>query len=291
MNRLAAISSCIPLLVVSFACTSQAPAAEVDTGGAYDNRESALAGEGDPSGVEPASDATQPDASASSEASAETVWEYLSAKYDADDDGVVTEAEYTRGASTFARLDANRDAVIDARDFSTPNELIAMRGDIQARRAVEQYLQDDEDATSLSLDELFVAAEAYDANADENLVESEFRALAEARRQSPPEESMVRMMGDYDPWPALVDGVDTDADGALSFAELGLYFEERDTDGDFVWDLTSEEAVAASEPVSGPKVGTMAPDFELAPPGGGDKVRLSSFRGKKAVALIFGSYT
>ncbi len=38
-------------------------------------------------------------------------------------------------------------------------------------------------------------------------------------------------------------------------------------------------------------VGSMAPDFELEPPSGGHPVRLSSFRGDRPVALIFGSYT
>jgi hypothetical protein len=40
-----------------------------------------------------------------------------------------------------------------------------------------------------------------------------------------------------------------------------------------------------------PQVGDHAPDFALAPLGGGELVRLSSFRGVKPVALIFGSYT
>ncbi len=40
-----------------------------------------------------------------------------------------------------------------------------------------------------------------------------------------------------------------------------------------------------------PKVGDLAPDFELQDPEGRVKVRLSDFRGKRPVALIFGSYT
>jgi peroxiredoxin len=40
-----------------------------------------------------------------------------------------------------------------------------------------------------------------------------------------------------------------------------------------------------------PKVGDVAPDFELHDTGGRDSIRLSDFRGKKPVALIFGSYT
>jgi peroxiredoxin len=40
-----------------------------------------------------------------------------------------------------------------------------------------------------------------------------------------------------------------------------------------------------------PKAGDIAPDFELLDPSGQDSVRLSDFRGKKPVALSFGSYT
>ena len=40
-----------------------------------------------------------------------------------------------------------------------------------------------------------------------------------------------------------------------------------------------------------PKVGDVAPEFELHDANGENPVRLSDFRGRKPVALIFGSYT
>jgi peroxiredoxin len=40
-----------------------------------------------------------------------------------------------------------------------------------------------------------------------------------------------------------------------------------------------------------PKEGDDAPDFELSDAQGKSRIQLSSFRGKKPVALIFGSYT
>lgn len=40
-----------------------------------------------------------------------------------------------------------------------------------------------------------------------------------------------------------------------------------------------------------PKVGDIAPDFELRDVNGENPVRLSDFQGRKPVALIFGSYT
>jgi len=40
-----------------------------------------------------------------------------------------------------------------------------------------------------------------------------------------------------------------------------------------------------------PKVGDLAPDFELHDVSGNERVRLSEFRQRKPVALIFGSFT
>jgi peroxiredoxin len=40
-----------------------------------------------------------------------------------------------------------------------------------------------------------------------------------------------------------------------------------------------------------PRVGDVAPDFELRDSNGENPVRLSDFKGKKPVALIFGSFT
>jgi len=46
-----------------------------------------------------------------------------------------------------------------------------------------------------------------------------------------------------------------------------------------------------SHDVKSPKVGDLAPDFELQDPSGEDTIRLSRFFGKRPVALVFGSYT
>ena len=40
-----------------------------------------------------------------------------------------------------------------------------------------------------------------------------------------------------------------------------------------------------------PKEGDIAPDFTIYDIGGKDSITLSEFRGKKPVALVFGSYT
>ena len=41
----------------------------------------------------------------------------------------------------------------------------------------------------------------------------------------------------------------------------------------------------------GPQVGDMPPDFDLKRMGSEERVRLSTFKGQRPVALIFGSYT
>lgn len=50
------------------------------------------------------------------------------------------------------------------------------------------------------------------------------------------------------------------------------------------------EAVVARDEM-GPHVGDAPPDFNLKRMGSEERVKLSSFKGKKPVALIFGSYT
>ena len=52
----------------------------------------------------------------------------------------------------------------------------------------------------------------------------------------------------------------------------------------------AQEAMRKREP-SAPKAGQEAPDFELGSPDGKKKVKLSSFKEKAPVVLIFGSYT
>lgn len=48
-------------------------------------------------------------------------WDYLQDKYDANGDDQLTEAEYSRGAEKFQRLDTNRDGVISPKDWGGVN--------------------------------------------------------------------------------------------------------------------------------------------------------------------------
>jgi hypothetical protein len=99
---------------------------------------------------------------------------------------------------------------------------------------------------------------------------------------------------------------DADEDGRIARSEYGRdeeHWSRLDKDGDgFV--VAGEVAIAPSGPSGrpagepsfdegdAPQVGEWAPDFELEELGGnGKRVHLASYRGKKPVALIFGSYT
>ena len=53
---------------------------------------------------------------------------------------------------------------------------------------------------------------------------------------------------------------------------------------------TALEAILVRDE-TGPKVGEAAPDFSLKRLGSEERVRLSDFRGRRPVALAFGSYT
>jgi peroxiredoxin len=55
--------------------------------------------------------------------------------------------------------------------------------------------------------------------------------------------------------------------------------------------IKKEKAWQKKYDAAAPRVGDIAPDFELADVIGEHQVRLSDFRGQKPVALVFGSFT
>jgi len=219
-------------------------------------------------------------------------WEFYRQKYDADASGDISEGEYDSERSAFARLDRTGDGRLTEEDFvPSAGDMRGMEIEMRSMRALFEYLQEEPeqegDELELAMDELFFAAEAYDADGDERLSEPEFRTVADARFHPLPEDEVVRLMGVRDPWDSLIAGLDGDGDGAISFPELERFFEKLD-DGDFVLYFTLDDprgGTTARAPRTGPRVGT------LAPPGGGERVRLSDFAGERPVALIFGSYT
>jgi Ca2+-binding EF-hand superfamily protein len=231
---------------------------------------------------------------------AETTWEYLRQRYDADGDGRVSRREYTRGDDAFARLDRDGDGVLSEVDVERRGggQRGRQRGP-EAPGASPQlvlllYMQDDDDASRLSLAELERAIVAYDGDGDGAIGRPEFEALSEKRRARLPGERADpgRIASRRAAWEAMLKAIDTDGDRRLSGAELTGCFRRSDSDGDAIL-LLDDVAGRGDRPErrAGPAEGEWAPDLTLRPPRGGAPVTLSGFRGARPVALIFGSYT
>jgi hypothetical protein len=71
-----------------------------------------------------------------------------------------------------------------------------------------------------------------------------------------------------------------------TFAELKKFLDRLTPEAREEWLRFREDKVTLA-----PRAGDPAPDFELPRRGSFERVRLSSFAGKRPVALIFGSYT
>lgn len=223
-----------------------------------------------------------------------TVLDYLLERYDKNGDGQISAGEYARSAEHFQRLDWNRDGKIDIADFDPDRPFMMDRATIVARLMTQAFSEKDPAGEELDFDTFDQAVTSYDGDEDGFVSKEEFAAGFAERGGA--DESM-------DHYSMMVEDVDQDQDGALALEELTGWFDAQDEDSDLV--LTGNEVRALmfrrmssrnrdKEPVAddAPNArGKVAPDFELRPPDGGEPVRLSSFAGKRPVALIFGSYT
>lgn len=229
---------------------------------------------------------------------------YLLAAYDADGDDSISRDEYDRSDSTWERLDRNKDGAINEADFKRSEG--GGSGRMQsfvAQFMIGKYFQADDEVEKVYLDEVKAGFEAYDSDRNGIVAIDEFTcAYEDAERTLPSEDMYMGMMGDVDPWEAILAGADEDKDGALAIAELETFFVARASGDEKIWTFEERQGrpsghgdAQASEPrvesKEGAMEGTRAPDFTLSSPDGLDTVTLSSFAGKKPVALIFGSYT
>jgi hypothetical protein len=226
-----------------------------------------------------------------------SVFGYLAAKYDADGDGSIAPAEYSRAGARFEDLDADGDGALTQADFpdevygeskgiaDMPPELRArLRAAYDARAAVLTYLQPDPEADGLSREGLDAALAALDQDGDGALAPEELARATDARPWAGPGQA----------WDLLAAAIDRpgDGDGRLSRAELEAYHAAMAGDDGLLRGPPSGWSAGRSGPAGdGPAVGAFAPDFTLAEPDGRGAVRLVQWRGKKPVALIFGSYT
>lgn len=232
---------------------------------------------------------------------------YMLDRYDANHDGQLTLEEYGRGESAFERLDRDDDGLLTTADWVRPSR-DGRGGSSRMDRMrsmfpyimIAKYFQADDDPSTLYIEELKDAADAYDTDDDGIVSVEEFTCAYEGQEQDPPGVGMMASMmgrGSEGPWEVIIGGADADEDGTLAIAELAAYFESNDRDSDGLWTFEartlqrSREGQRNSPTDSAASEGTVAPDFTLSSPDGSETVTLSSFAGKKPVAMIFGSYT
>ena len=247
----------------------------------------------------------------------DTIFAYLTARYDRDGDGAVSQAEYDRQAEQFGRWDRNEDGQLTAADFARPGGQ-GRRGRGgggmsmgMTRRTIARYFQDDDDAGLLPLEEAQRAFARYDgsdgSDPDGEISEGEFTCAMEERHRAVPGDEMEMVqqaMEGVEPWSALIEQLDADDSATLGSAELAAFYTdamETDTIDYSDWserggrrgrggrggrgaDSDEGDDLAAQE-------GQPAPDFTLKSPDGKHTVTLSDHAGSKPVALIFGSYT
>lgn len=227
--------------------------------------------------------------------SASSNWDYLLAKYDRDGDRRIEAREYDRERARFDLLDHDADGTLTEADFPELDSA-SFRGsyrDQRAERVLAAHFQADDDNAELRLDELEWMITTYDTDLDETLDAREFAAgPAQNRRELDDGDASGTeraMMGTYEPWEVLLEAVDQNGDGRLGATELVAFFQLRCLGGEVL--SLRKEGEGARTDSSGVPLGEPAPDFSLEPPRGGSRVPLSSFRGEKPVALIFGSFT
>ena len=223
----------------------------------------------------------------------QTQWQYLAAKYDSDGDARITPAEYDRSEKNFKGFDRNQDGVIDAADFEGGGGGMRMDPAMMRRMIspmiLARYFQADDDESSLTRNELEPAFRTYDANGDGRITREEFEEQSETRGARP-----SRRM---DRFGTLIVSVAGEHAETFDLEQLTDYFDSIEEGG-----LVKAPRIMGRGPASEGKVeddapnavGKAAPDFELPRLGSEDgeaPVKLSSFKGKRPVALIFGSYT
>lgn len=238
----------------------------------------------------------------------DSIWSYLAQKYDTNADGRVTREEYTRDASTFARLDKNADGAVTADEVESERGPRGLPSSMMATMVFMRTFGGGSGGarpSGLSREQVESGTTAFDANADGDISREEFEARA---GQRPDFGGRGR---DMDRFGALLEAADTDKNELLSREELLAWFDAADTDNDGQLSMDRSRGFRGSEGGggsgargpgmrsrqppgdSGPEagVGRTAPDFTLQPLHDGEPVTLGDFAGKTPVALIFGSYT
>jgi len=202
-------------------------------------------------------------------------WAFLQQAHDANGDGVIAPAEYSRGDDTFRRLDRNRDGVIDERDFQPL---------VRRLRIPSGHRHKSFSWTALVAVEI---AKLVDRDRNGEIPACEWHTYVDSLGANPD---------------GVIDRAALPFDGGGRFARMASRLLDIDEDGDVtvtdlrrlfdVMDKNHDGTLQRSELGVLPWPGELAPDFELPmAAAAAERVRLSSFRNVRPVALIFGSYT
>jgi hypothetical protein len=225
------------------------------------------------------------------------IFDYLLERYDHDGNGAIHEAEYDRGGDRFARLDRDADGSLTHADFDPLQGFGFMAPGAEMRRFMTVQLlallfDTEAQDEGLTWEEMLHTFEQYD-DGDDVLTREEFAALEADRGKHEGRASMMwGMLGDvFDKLAELSDETDVITRDALI-----EYFEDNDPEDRGVLEVEGPALAAmgmdaAWDDGMGPKKGSPAPDFALPTLAGDRTVQLSSFRQKRPVALIFGSYS
>lgn len=226
----------------------------------------------------------------------EDVWTALSARYDTNQDGRIDAEEYPRGDEKFRRLDRDNDGSITETDFETRGR---RRGGPDIRRRMAGRIvsaADTDESGDVTSEEWTSFLASLEADKD-GVVETEKLqgVLERGARGGRPERTQPRG-GDLGA--RRLQMFDRDGDEQIEITDLKAIFAEVDGDGSGVieaGEMRMRRGGGGRGSASGdsvPQPGSIAPDFELPYAKNEDTtVRLSSFAGKRPVALVFGSYT
>jgi len=230
------------------------------------------------------------------------LWKYLSEKYDKNGDGKITIAEYGRGADKFAVYDRDGNGSITQSD--TRGSSSGQRRGGGGRAGGGRGGGGRAPASTVDTDIAMTIAKNADDNEDGKVSKVEWsKALAtldhdQDKVVSPEElnDIMCAALGRNKLSNRAVGRrsryLDADKDGKVQLAELDKMFNKLDKNSDQTISKTELNTTSSVRPIGRARLGETAPDFDLPLVKDSTKtVRLSTFKGKKPVALIFGSYT
>ncbi|MCZ6794089.1 MAG: hypothetical protein O7J95_10815 [Planctomycetota bacterium] len=237
------------------------------------------------------------------------VWKSLSAKYDANQDGRIDLEEYTRGEDKFRGLDRNGDGSLTSADFEGRGRRRGGRQDFARMMASRVVRAADADGSGdVTKKEWAAFLESLEADDDGVVDEEKLQSLLPGRGGPGGRDSRgpgSRGPGEFGR--RMVQMMDRDGDERLEISDLEAIFSELDRDESGTIETGEMGRRGSGGRGSGgrgpggrerergsdlPQKGDVAPDFELPYAKDENKlVRLSSFAGKRPVALVFGSYT